>query len=251
MYDIDLESLAQPKAYLCKVVTNHCLDLLQSARKRRVQYFGEWLPEPIVTANDELFESVARGELLSYAMLVLLEKLSPAERAVFVLREALSFEYDDIAQLIGKSEANCRKLNSRARGKMGIEVDQPIHPDTSSEQWVYRFMAALEEDNVDAIVSMLAKDVVLVSDGGGKAHAAVRPIETSIHVARFLLGLFRKTHTEATNEGLKVAIMNINGQAGVVFRSGERIETIALLHADGNVIRNIYFMRNPDKMRHL
>src|SRR5690625_3127718 len=116
LHDVKQERLVEPKAYLCKMVTNRCLDLLKSARKKREQYFGQWLPEPIPTSLDEGFESVARGELLSYAMLVLLERLSPAERAVFVLREALSFEYAVISELVDKSEANCRKLNSRARG---------------------------------------------------------------------------------------------------------------------------------------
>lgn len=249
VYDVKPERLVEPKAYLCKMVTNRCWDLIKSARKRREQYFGEWLPEPIFTSNDESFESVVRGELLSYAMLVLLEKLSPTERAVFVLREAIGFEYPDIAELIGKSETNCRKLFSRARGKMGITTGESVNSDATSEEWVRRFMAALEQDNVNTIVSMLAKDVVLVADGGGKAFAAAHPIESPNLVAQFLLGLIRKVHHD--EGGLHVEMSDINGQTGLVVRSGGDIDTVVLMHIERNSIRNLYFVRNPDKLRHL
>lgn len=249
LYDVKLDRLFEPKAYLCKMVTNRCRDLFNSARKRREQYFGQWLPEPLLTPNDESFESVVQGELLSYAMLVLLEKLSLTERAVFVLREALGFEYANIAELVGKSEANCRKLISRARGKMGITPDEPVNPEAASEEWVRRLLAALEQGNVDRVVSMLAKDVVLVSDGGGKAFAAVHPIESRDLVARFLLGLTRKApHYEG---GVHVEMRDINGQTGLVVRSGDGIVTVALMHVERNSIRNLYFVRNPDKLRHL
>ncbi|MGF7050570.1 RNA polymerase sigma-70 factor (ECF subfamily) [Paenibacillus sp. DS2015] len=249
LHDVKLEHLVEPKAYLCKMVTNRCRDIFKSARKRREQYFGQWLPEPILTPNDEALESVVQGELLSYAMLVLLERLSLTERAVFVLREALGFEYADIAELVGKSEANCRKLISRARGKMGITPDEPVNPEAASEEWVRRLLAALEQGNVDMVVSMLAKDVVLVSDGGGKAFAAVHPIESCDLVTRFLLGLIRKaSHYEGS---MHVEMREINGQTGLVIRSGEGNVTVALMHVESNSIRNFYFVRNPDKLRHI
>ncbi|OKP92310.1 MULTISPECIES: RNA polymerase sigma-70 factor [unclassified Paenibacillus] len=247
--DVDLARLVKPRAYLCKMVTNRCRDLFKSARKRRELYFGQWLPEPILTPNDESFEAVVRDELLSYAMLVLLERLSHTERAVFVLREALGFEYSDIAELVDKSEANCRKLFSRARGKMGITRDEQVHSEAASEEWVRRFLKALELGNVDTVVSILAEDVVLVSDGGGKAFAAVRPIESRDPVARFLLGLIRKApHYEG---GVHVEMTDINGQTGLVVRSGEGIEVVVLIHVERNAICNLYFIRNPDKLRHL
>lgn len=249
LHDVEPGSLVEPKAYLCKMVTNRCRDLFKSARKRREQYVGQWLPEPLLTPNDEFFESIVQGELLSYAMLVLLERLSLTERTVFVLREALGFEYAAIAELVDKSEANCRKLNSRARGKMGISPDEPIYPEAESEEWVRRFLEALEQGNMDKVISMLAKDVVLVSDGGGKAFAAVRPIESRDLVARFLFGLIRKVPHYAG--GMRVEMRDINGQTGLVVRSGEGIETIALMHVERNLIRNLYFVRNPDKLGHL
>jgi RNA polymerase sigma factor (sigma-70 family) len=247
LHDVEMERLVEPKAYLCKMVSNRCLDLLKSARKQREQYFGQWLPEPILTPNDETSESVVRGELLSYAMLVLLERLSPSERAVFVLREALSFEYSAISELVSKSEMNCRKLVSRARGKMGITLEEPICAEAASKEWVTRLLSALEQGHMDTIVSLLAEDVVLVSDGGGKALAAVHPIETRVHVARFLLGLMSKVpHDEG---GIHVEITDINGQTGLVVRSSEGIETVALMHVERHLIRNLYFVRNPDKLK--
>ncbi|WP_342506424.1 RNA polymerase sigma-70 factor [Sporosarcina sp. FSL K6-2383] len=249
LYDVERESLVDPKAYLCKMVTNHCRDVFKSARKRREQYVGQWLPEPLLTSNDELFESVVQGELLSYAMLVLLERLSPTERAVFVLREALGFEYVAIAELVDKSEANCRKLNSRAKGRMGISPDESVYPETESEEWVRRFLAALEQGNVDTVVAMLAKDVVLVSDGGGKAFAAANPIESRDFVARFLFGLMRKL--PQYSGGMHLEMRDINRQTGLVVYSDEGIDTVVLMHVEKNSIRNLYFVRNPDKLGHL
>ena len=122
-YDVHPERLEEPKAYLCKMVTNRCLDLQKSARRKREIYVGPWLPEPFRTPEEETLEStVVRRDMLSYAMLVLLERLTPTERVVFVLREALGFDYPEIAKLLDKKEANCRKLMSRARSKIGISV---------------------------------------------------------------------------------------------------------------------------------
>jgi len=272
VHDIDPQRLAEPKAYLCKMVTNRCLDVLKSARKRREQYFGPWLPEPIPTSGDELFESVVRGELLSYAMLVLLERLSSVERTVFVLREALGFEYADIAEVIGKSEANCRKLISRARGKLGIGDGQEVRHESIKEEWIGRFLTALQRGDMDAVISMLAEDAVVITDGGGKAFAAVHPIRSRERVARFLLGIIRKLgplakadevegtkdaggleNAAESEEAIQLELREINGQLGLVARSGDGniIDTAALIHIEGNSISSIYFIRNPDKLEYL
>jgi RNA polymerase sigma factor (sigma-70 family) len=125
--DVDPERLEEPKAYLCKMVTNRCLNQQKSARKRREMYVGSWLPEPMRTVEaDNVEMTVARRDLLSYAMLVLLERLNPTERTVFILREALGLDYLEIAELLDKQEANCRKLMSRARNKMGISENEPV-----------------------------------------------------------------------------------------------------------------------------
>lgn len=122
--DVHPERLEEPKAYLCKMVTNHCLNLQKSSRKRREKYVGPWLPEPIRTPEDTLETTIVRRDLLSYAMLVLLERLTPTERTVFVLREALGFDYSEIAELLDKRETSCRMLLSRARRKMGISEEE-------------------------------------------------------------------------------------------------------------------------------
>ncbi|MCJ8012933.1 RNA polymerase sigma factor SigJ [Paenibacillus sp. KQZ6P-2] len=248
IYDVKPERLTEPKAYLCKMVTNRCLDLLRSARKRREQYFGEWLPEPILTPAPDASETVIRGELLSYAMMVLLEMLSPAERAVFVLREALGFEHSAIAELLDKSEPNCRKLLSRARGKMGLspDMDVPVHAEEASEAWVRRLLAAIESGQVNDVVSILSEDVVAITDGGGKAWAAVHPIRSADRVARFLLGLMHKA-PEYVGE-IEMELTDINGQAGLLIRSEDQIIAAVLLHVEADAVRNLYFIRNPDKL---
>lgn len=246
LHEVDPKCLTEPKAYLCKMVTNRCLDLLRSARKQREQYYGEWLPEPLQTAGYDSFEATLQRQLLSYAMLVLLEKLTPAERAVFVLREALQFDYSDIALLIGKRETNCRKLYSRARGKMGILPDERISAEEASEEWVRQFLQALEQGRVNKLISMLSHDVVLTSDGGGKVFSAIRPIRSPHRVVRFLLGLHRIA--TKTNTDYQIQAGEMNGQTAIVIHSNGKVDSVVLLHAEGNEIRNLYFVRNPDKL---
>ncbi|MBB6729502.1 RNA polymerase sigma factor SigJ [Cohnella zeiphila] len=246
IYDVPPERLANPKAYLCKMVTNRCRDLNKAARKKREEYFGEWLPEPYLASDEDSMDEVVRDDLLSYAMLVLLERLSLAERIVFVLREALGFDYGEIARLTDKSEAGCRKLFSRASAKMGLDQEAPLVREGAGREWVQDFLAALKQGDMDRILSMLDQDVVLVSDGGGKVQAAVKPIQTKDLVARFLLGPIRKA---ATIEGeVVVEMARLNGQYGMILRSGEGILTVGMLHVQDHFIQNIYIVRNPDKL---
>ncbi|GED68656.1 RNA polymerase sigma factor SigJ [Brevibacillus reuszeri] len=251
-HQIQLEQMADPKAYLCKMTTNRCLDLLKSARKKRELYTGPWLPEPIHTPVHDSAESVVQKDLLSYAMLVLLEQLSETERAVFVLREALGFDYHEIAHLIGKSEANCRKISSRAKNKVGITATEEhalFAPEKSiEEQWISRFIDALEHGKMDTLLGMLAKDAVLLSDGGGKVSAAIHPIVSAERIAHFLLGIMRKTVLPL---GLQVEPLPLNNQIGLLLRLGEQINTVVLLHVEENAISRLFFIRNPDKLQAL
>ncbi|WP_337099181.1 RNA polymerase sigma factor SigJ [Paenibacillus sp. YIM B09110] len=248
-YDGNPQGLAEaPQAYLCKMVTNRCRDLHKSARKRKEQYFGEWLPEPVPTSDDENFEMIARSELLSYAMLVMLERLSPAERAVFVLREALGFEYADIAAIIDKNEANTRKLFSRAKAKLreaGNAAALPFTDDNAA--WVRQFLNMLEQDRVDEVMEMLAQDVVLISDGGGKVVSAVHPIVSRSFVSRFLLGIMRKSASDGVSSSFRVS--EINGQIGISIYSEQGIEAVTLFQIEDQLLRNIYLVRNPDKLK--
>ncbi|ATF15698.1 RNA polymerase sigma-70 factor [Brevibacillus brevis X23] len=240
---VSLEQMPEPKAYLCKMTTNRCLDLLKSARKKRELYTGPWLPEPISTPDADGYDSVITKELLSYAMLVLLERLSPPERAVFVLREAFDFQYDEIAELVGKSEANCRKIVSRAKKKMGMD---PEAPHFTPEKELGRFLSALEHGNVETLLTLLATDAVLLSDGGGKVTAALHPILSGKRVASFLLGLMRSF---SKRPDFSVELAPLNNETGFVIRQDGKIDTVVFLHIEHGVIRNLYFVRNPDKLR--
>jgi RNA polymerase sigma factor (sigma-70 family) len=249
LYDVPPEKLGEPKAYLCKMVTNRCRDLQKTARKKREQYFGEWLPEPLSNSEEDSMDSVIRDDELSYGILVLLEKLSPTERVVFVLREALSFEYHEIAELIEKSEANCRKIFSRANAKTGINSEEVVHSEAASQDLVHDFIIALKQGNLNQVISMLDQNVVLVSDGGGKVTAAVEPIETRDYVAEFLFGPVRQA---SMIEGIShIEISQINGQPALILRSNEGIHTVGMIHVENNRIRNIYMVRNPDKLKHV
>jgi RNA polymerase sigma-70 factor (TIGR02957 family) len=249
IYKLNLDHLQEPKAYLCKMVTNRCLDLLKSAQRRREQYYGPWLPEPVPTPDGDSFESVIRSDLLSYAMLVLLERLSPSERTVFVLREALCFDYPTIAEFVDKSETNCRKLMSRAREKMGISEEEPIRAEPAGEEWVQRFIMALAQNNVNSVLALLAEDVVLISDGGGKTFAAAHPIETPERVARFLLGVIQKV--SHYGEDVQIELTPLNGQIGLIVRTNGVTQTAVLMHVENNAICNLYFVRNPDKLQRI
>ncbi|MCM3702002.1 RNA polymerase sigma factor SigJ [Paenibacillus macerans] len=245
--DVAPEKLAEPKAYLCKMVTNRCRDLHKSARRKREQYYGEWLPEPLHNMNDDAMDAVIRDDLLSYAMLVLLERLSPTERVVFVLREALGFDYPEIAELVEKSEVNCRKLFSRANAKMGITSEQLVHSEAATPELVHGFLNALKQGNLNQILSILDQEVVLVADGGGKVPAVVEPLSSRELVAQFLLGPFRQA---STIDGVHIEVIRMNGQPAFIVRSGEGIQTVGIFHVEKNQIRNIYIVRNPDKLKH-
>jgi len=242
-----MDQIHEPKAYLCKMVTNRCLDGIKSARSRREQYYGPWLPEPISSFYGESYEIVENHELLSYAMLVLLERLSPTERAVFVLREALGFDYPAIAKLIDKTEANCRKLMSRARGKMGIAEGELIDKGTVSQEWINRFIKALSEGNAEHVLTLLAEDAVLQSDGGGKVFAAARPVESRERVARFLIGILYQVQSE-DNAAWEIEVKEFNHQTGVIFREDGNVTGVALLDMKEDLLQNIYILRNPDKL---
>jgi RNA polymerase sigma factor (sigma-70 family) len=245
--DVHPERLEEPKAYLCKMVTNRCLNLQKSARKKREMYVGPWLPEPIRTPEaDQLETTVVRRDLLSYAMLVLLERLSTTERTVFVLRDALVFNYPEIAELLGKREANCRKLMSRARSKMGISEDEPVAAEAVEQEWVSRFLASLEQGNVDHVMSLLTEDVMLVADGGGKVTAYKRPIQTRDHVARALLDGFQSIGNY--QERLHLEAAHLNGENGIVIRSRDETLAAIFIHLQRGKIARLYAVRNPDKL---
>jgi len=243
------ERIESPRAYLATVVTRLGIDQLRSARARRETYVGEWLPEPLVMSADE--DPARQAEVadsLSLAFLVVLESLSPEQRAVFLLREVFDYPYDQIAEIVGTSEANARQLAVRARRHVAERRSRFEASREQREELADRFFAAAQQGELEALESLLAQDVELHGDGGGKAPALARPLFGSDRVARALASWGR----QALRVGATVRRVDINGQPGAVFLEpeGKIISVLALDIADGQIqaVRGIV---NPDKLQHL
>jgi RNA polymerase sigma-70 factor (ECF subfamily) len=239
-----------PKAYLSAVVTRLCIDRLRSAAKRRESYSGQWLPEPVLTedATTDPAAHAEQADSLSMAFLLLLERLNPVERAVFLLHDVFDFGYDEIAGIVDKSETNCRQLASRARRH--VQEGRPRF-DASAEQrdrLAEQFFAAFEHGDVDSLVGMLADDVVVYGDGGGKAPQWTVPIAGREKVGRLLGALASAVQRYA----LSVERVHVNGQPGAAMRTtaGDLVNVFALDVVDGTV-QTVRSVINPDKLRHL
>lgn len=241
----DSAAVQSPKAYLSTVVTRLCLDQLKSARHRREEYFGPWLPEPLLT-TDAPEELLVRHESISMAFLLLLETLSPVDRAVFLLREVFDYEYGAIAEVVGKSEANCRQLYSRA--KKHIQSGRPRFSASPQEQQqlVAQLFGAMQQGDEDAFAALLVEDVELHSDGGGKVAAAINPLYGRTTVMRFLLGLYRKRPPDTT-----VALSEVNGAPALFVWVAGKLDNVMSFAIDSGGIAAIHIVRNPDKLRHL
>jgi RNA polymerase sigma-70 factor (ECF subfamily) len=236
-----------PKAYLSAVVTRLAIDELRSARRRRETYVGQWLPEPLMT-DDDPARAVEQADSLSMAFLLVLERLSPVERAVFLLHDVFAFEYEEIAAIVGKSVVNARQLASRARRH--IEAEKPRYEASERErgELAARFFAAMEGQDVDELVAMLAQDVVVYGDGGGKAPQWSRPIAGRQRVAN----LFAVLGGQMDAVGVQIELREVNGQPGAMMRDadGKLISVFTLDVADG-LVQTIRSVINPDKLRHL
>ncbi|MET9456215.1 RNA polymerase sigma-70 factor [Streptomyces canus] len=237
------------KAYLSTTVTRIAIDVLRSARVRREEYVGEWLPEPLLDdPYDDPERAAELAESVSMAALLLLERLSPLERAAFVLREVFDFGFPEVAAAVGRSEAACRQLVSRARrhmaaGRPRFEADREEREELAS-----RFFDALREGDVDGLRGLLAADVSMVGDGGGRAPQLARAVAGAQNVARLLGSVFpRMARIEVTFEPHQ-----LNGQPGAIFydRDGKVLHTLALDILDGR-IQTIRTVINPDKLGHV
>jgi RNA polymerase sigma-70 factor, ECF subfamily len=242
--------IASPKAWLSTVTTRLAINHVQSARVRRERYVGTWLPEPLVTEPEPAsLRHAETADSLSLAFLVLLESLSPVERAVFLLREVFDYGYDQIAAVVGKSEENCRQIAVRARRQ--VEARKPRFEASRSKRLELsrRFFEAAEAEDSQALVSMLAADVVVYGDGGGKAPAIVRPLYGREQVAR----LFRQIRSFSQRLGVRsVRFAEVNGQPGALYldADGRPVLVVSLGIADDQV-QTIHSITNPDKLRHL
>jgi RNA polymerase sigma-70 factor (ECF subfamily) len=239
----DPDQVEAPRAYLATVATRLCLDQLKSARVQRESYVGPWLPEPIITSESpELIESAILRESLSFAFLVMLQTLPGSERAVFVLREVFDYDYREIAEMLEKSESNCRQLFHRAREAL---AERRARFEVSREQQqrvTEEFVRAAGSGDTDGLLKLLAEEATLVADGGGKAAAGLRPIRTRERVARGLLGNLRKT------PGLQARIDEVNGQPAVIATLNGRPQSVVLLEVKDGRIETLFIVANPDKL---
>ncbi|MGH3100131.1 MAG: RNA polymerase sigma factor SigJ, partial [Thermoleophilia bacterium] len=245
------ERIESPRAYLSTVVSRLSIDQLRSARARRETYVGEWLPEPLVaSADDDPARRAEMADSLSLAFLVLLESLSPEQRAAFLLREVFDEPYDRIAEIVGTSEQNARQLAARARRHVDERRPRFEASREQREQLAARFFAAVEDGDLEGLEELLAHDVVLHGDGGGKAPALARAIHGRARVARTLTGGFARVQTLLG--AFTTRREEVNGQPGALFfdREGRLIGVVILDVAEGQ-IQGVSSIVNPDKLRHL
>ena len=243
---VEVES---PKAYLAATTTRLAVDHMRSARVRRESYVGTWLPEPVVADLHESPEQMAElSDSLSMAFLVLLESLTPVERAVFLLREVFDYDYEDIAQIVDKSEVNCRQIFARARRH--VDAHKPRHEASvqQSEALLRSFLAATRGGDLEQLVDLLAADAVFCGDGGGKATAIREPLHGRDTVAAFLLAIFKRN----LPRGMTSEPALVNGGPGIVNRDsqGRVIGVLSLEVLDG-AIQTVRSVVNPDKLEHL
>ena len=235
-----------PAAFLTTVVTRLCLDELGSARHRRETYVGPWLPEPVHTRDLGPLETAEQREQVTLAALLLLERLSPQERAVCVLRDAFDYPYADIAEILALTEPHCRQLHRRGRARLAEDAPPrfDVAPDAHVELGAKLFAAAVAGD-LPALEAALAQDVVLLSDGGGVARAAQRPIRTAAKVGRFLVGISAKAM--AAGE-VSADIADLNGTPALLVRENGVLTTVAFFETDGVQAHRLLLVVNPQKL---
>lgn len=244
------ERIESPRAYVATVTTRLAIDELRSARARRESYVGEWLPEPLVTdAADDPARHAEMADSLSLAFLVLLESLSPEQRAVLLLRDVFDYGYDEIAAIVGKSEDNTRQLATRARRH--VEERRPRFEASRKErdELARRFFAAAQDGDLASLESLLAHDVVLHGDGGGKVPALARSLHGRSRVARTLLAWTRQAPRMG---GVAMRPADVNGQPGAVLLDSEgRVISVMALDIAAGQVQGVSSIVNPDKLRHV
>jgi RNA polymerase sigma-70 factor (ECF subfamily) len=245
---VEVES---PKAYLSAVVTRLSIDHLRSARARRETYISHWLPEPVLTNGDALEDPAAhaeRADSLSMAFLLLLERLTPVERAVFLLHDVFGYRYDEISAIVGKTEANCRQPAARARRHIESEKPRLDASRRKRDELATRFFAAMSDGDFDGLIDLLAADVVVYGDGGGKAPQWMEPIVGAQRVARLFAGLGRQIR----ELGVIVRLHQVNGQTGaILLTSDEQVISVFSFDIADGVVQSVRSVINPDKLRHV
>ena len=238
--DVLSDEVRDPRAYLVRIVTRQSLNRLRTLQRQRETYVGTWLPEPLVTTPD-VAEDVALADSVSFAMLVVLETLSPLERAVFVLREVFGFDYDEIAAATEKEPAAVRQLASRARKH--VEARRPrIELPENSQEIVAQFFLAASTGQVEPLLELLAPDVVLHTDGGGLKKAALKPIHGASKVARFLTAVLPQ------DAAVDIGWGTVNGAAALFLYLDGELDAVGTVVAQDGKVKEIYLVRNPEKL---
>ncbi|CAL9449977.1 ECF RNA polymerase sigma factor SigJ [Actinosynnema sp. ALI-1.44] len=240
--EVDLDRVRDPRAYLVRTTTRQALNRLRSLKRRKEDYVGPWLPEPLLTTPD-VAEDVALAESVSMAMMLVLETLSPTERAVFVLHEAFGLGYDEIAEAVGKSRDTVRQIAHRARKHVDARRPRKAVAPGEVRAVLASFRKALETRDFRGLVNVLAPDVVLISDGGGVKQAAVRPIVGAEKFARYVLGGLEKFGADLVAEPT-----TLNGGPALVMRVNGEMDGILACHVADGRITGLYFVRNPEKL---
>ena len=240
------DEVRSPRAFLTTVATRLAIDRLRSAQRRREEYVGPWLPEPLVT-DDDPAATAELADSLSMAFLLVLERLNPVERAVLLLHDVFGYDYDEVAAIVERTPANCRQIASRARGHLTSE--RPVHPRPSHEdeqRLAFAFAAAAGSGDLATLEGLLAEDAVLWSDGGAARRAARRPVVGRDRVARFVANVAQRIPADGTFE-----YVHLNGEPAVIMRTEAGPYMTMAVELAGGVIRAIHVVNNPDKLRHL
>jgi RNA polymerase sigma-70 factor (ECF subfamily) len=242
----DAEAIDNPAAWLVRATTRLCIDRLRAAKTRREAYRGPWLPEPLV--EDFASDPLERAEEVSVAFLLALERLSPLERAVFLLHDVFDADYADIAETLDRSEVACRQLAARARAHVRDARPRFQVPDDEAARLALAFMDAARRNDLTALKGLLAEDAVLISDGGGKRKAALRPMIGRDDVIALITGLTWRGSIPMAGD---IRLARINGAFGVVLQANDGVLTIAFEPGEDGKLAAIYMVRNPDKLGHV
>ncbi len=242
------ENIRSPRAYLVTIVSRLCINHLQSAQVQREEYIGVWLPEPIITdSGDDPFHLIKVDESISMAFLVLLERLTPTERAVFLLREVFEYEYGEIGSIIRQSEVNCRQILKRARQHMQALRPRFEIAKSNHDALLKSFLKAIETGELSGLVALLADDVVLRSDGGGKGVAVPNEIRGMDKVGRGILGGVSRL----LPRNLVRKLARINGEPGLINYLDGRPHSVLTIEVSDHRISSLHVITNPDKLKHL
>jgi RNA polymerase sigma-70 factor, ECF subfamily len=249
---VDKSPIRSPRAFAATIVTRLCLDRLKSARVAREEYVGPWLPEPVLTSEMKRPDTVLLdAESLTLAFLVLLEKLSPEERAVFLLKEIFEYEHAEVAEMLDTTVENSRQLLHRARAKLAAGRPRLTGTTASRRAVAERFAAAFASGNGSELAAIVTQDVGVWSDGGGKVAAARRPLAGRDEVVKFLVGLYRTAQTSGAARNASLQIEDVNSEPAIVLRVGQHLESIFVFSVEGELISGIRVVRNPDKLARL